>query len=62
MQYGKPFDRKDFFMNIGYYIEKGWGSYKELISLSLRDISEIKIGIESKQQEEMLEKALGSGT
>lgn len=62
MQYGKPFDRKDFFMNIGYYIKKGWGSYKELISLSLRDISEIKIGIESKQQEEMLEKALGSGT
>jgi ribosome-binding factor A len=41
MQYGKPFDRKDFFMNIGYYIEKGWGTYKELISLSMRDISEI---------------------
>ena len=48
-------------MNIGYYIEKGWGSYKELISLSMRDISEIKIGIESKQQEDMLSKALGGG-
>jgi hypothetical protein len=59
MQYGKPFDRKDFFMNIGYYIEKGWGTYKELISLSMRDISEIKIGIESKMQEEQLAKALG---
>ena len=61
MDYGKPFDRKDFFMNIGYYIEKGWGSYKELISLSMRDIAEIKIGIESKQQEDMLSKALGGG-
>lgn len=61
MQYGKPFDRKDFFMNIGYYIEKGWGTYKELISLSMRDISEIKIGIESKMQEEQIAKALGGG-
>ena len=45
-------------MNIGYYIEKGWGSYKELISLSMRDIAEIKIGIESKQQEDTLAQAL----
>ena len=61
MQYGKPFDRKDFFMNIGYYIEKGWGTYKELISLSMRDISEIKIGIESRLQEDQLSKSLGGG-
>jgi hypothetical protein len=61
VDYGKPFNRKDFFMNIGYYIEKGWGSYKELISLSMRDIAEIKIGIESRQQEDMLSKALGGG-
>lgn len=61
MQYGKPFDRKDFFMNISYYVERGWGSYKELISLSMRDISEIKIGIESKMQEEQIAKALGGG-
>ena len=47
-------------MNIGYYIEKGWGSYKELISLTMRDIAEIKIGIESRQQEEVLSKSLGS--
>lgn len=60
MQYGKPFDRKDFFMNIGYYIEHGWGSYTELINLTMRDISEIKIGIESKMQEEQIAKALGS--
>ena len=46
-------------MNIGYYIEKGWGTYQELINLSMRDIAEIKIGIESKQQEEQLSKALG---
>ena len=48
-------------MNIGFYIEHGWGSYKELISLSMRDIAEIKIGIESKQNEETLNKALGAG-
>ena len=47
-------------MNIGYYVEKGWGTYKELISLSMRDIAEIKIGIESKQQEEQLFNALNS--
>ena len=48
-------------MNIGYYIEKGWGTYKELISLSMRDISEIKIGIESRLQEDQLSKSLGDG-
>ena len=47
-------------MNIGYYVEHGWGTYKELISLTMRDISEIKIGIESKMQEEQLAKSLGS--
>ena len=48
-------------MNIGYYVEKGWGTYKELISLSMRDIAEIKVGIESRQQEDQLTKVLGSG-
>ena len=48
-------------MNIGYYIEKHWGSYKELISLTMRDISEIKVGIESRQQEDQISNALGGG-
>ena len=59
MQYGKPFDRKKFIMDLVDYVEKGWGTYKELISLSIRDIAEIKIGIESRMQEEQLAKALG---
>ena len=45
-------------MNISYYIEKGWGSYNELIKLSMRDFSEIKIGLESKLQEEQIAQAL----
>ena len=45
-------------MEIGSYIEAGWGSYNELIQLSMYDLREIKIGIDSKQQEEKLSKAL----
>lgn len=52
MTYGKPFDRKKFLMEIGDYIEKGWFSYGEVINYTIRDLSEIKIGIESRQQEE----------
>lgn len=48
-------------MSIDYYVEKGWGTYKELISLTMRDLSEIKIGIESRRQEEELAKSLGGG-
>ena len=46
-------------MDIGDYIKAGWGTYKELISLSIRDLSEIKIGIESREQEDQLAEALG---
>ena len=46
-------------MEIGGYIDAGWGTYAELIQLSMYDLREIKIGIESKQQEEKLSKALG---
>ena len=59
MTYGKPFNRKEFFMNLDYYVEKGWGTYTELINLSMRDIIEIKVGIESKMQEEKVAKSLG---
>ena len=47
-------------MNLDYYVEKGWGTYKELIELSMRDILEIKVGIESKLQEDKLAQSLGS--
>ena len=46
-------------MNLDYYVEKGWGTYTELINLSMRDIIEIKVGIESKMQEEKVAKSLG---
>ena len=59
MTYGKPFDRKQFLMDVAYYVDHGWGSYKELIELSMKDFLEIKIGIESRMQEEQIEKALG---
>lgn len=40
-----------------YYVKNGWGSYKELCELSMYDLREIKIAIESKNQEEKLENA-----
>ncbi len=46
-------------MEVGSYIDAGWGTYSELIQLSMYDLREIKIGIESKQQEEKLNRALG---
>lgn len=46
-------------MDVQYYIEHGWGSYKELIELSMRDFLEIKISIDSKQQEEQVQRAIG---
>ena len=55
---GRPFNRKKFLMEIGDYIKEGWGTYTELIQLTMRDLREIKIGIESRQQEEQLSKAL----
>lgn len=58
ISYGNPFDRRDFLENISYYVEKGWGSYKELIELSMKDFIEIKIGLESKANKEKLEQSL----
>ena len=46
---------------MSYYVEKGWGSYKELIELTMRDFIEIRTGIESKMREEELEKSLSGG-
>lgn len=45
-------------MDIFYYVEKGWGTYQDLINLSIRDFLEIKVGIESRIQQEKLEKAI----
>ena len=58
MNYGNPFDRLSFFENISYYIEKGWGSYKELIGWTMKDFIEIKMGIESKARKAQLEQSL----
>ncbi len=46
-------------MALSYYVEKGWGSYNELIQMSMKDFIEIRVSIESKQQEEQVQKALG---
>lgn len=46
-------------MEVGDYIKAGWGSYSELIQLTMYDLREIRIGIESRQQEEKLLQALG---
>lgn len=57
---GKPFSRKKFLMEIIDYIEKGWGSYNELIQLSMLELRDIKVSIESRMQEEQLQRALNS--
>ena len=58
ISYGKPFDRRDFLKGISTYVEKGWGSYTELIQLSMKDFIEIKIGLESKINEEKIDQSL----
>lgn len=59
MTYGKPFNRKTFLMNLIYYVEKGYCSYKEAMEMSMVDFIELKVAIESKQQEEQITKSLG---
>lgn len=59
MLYGKPFSRLSFLENVSYYVEKGWGSYFELINMTVKDFVEIRIGLESKMNKEKLEKSLG---
>ena len=56
--YGKPFDRKTFLKEVSDYVEKGWGTYKELITLTMKDFLEIKVGIESRANEEQLQQGL----
>lgn len=56
---GKPFNRREFFKSVSYYIEKGYGTYNDMLSMSMRDIIEIKVGLESKQQEKQLADSLG---
>lgn len=59
MLYGKPFNRLSFLENVSYYIEKGWGSYFDLINMTVKDFVEIRIGLESRMAKEKLEKSLG---
>ena len=60
ISYGKPFDRRDFFENLSYYVEHNWGSYNELIELTMKDFIEIRIGLESKANREKLENSLSN--
>ena len=48
------FDRKEVLMQIDEFIKKRYGSYKELISLTLKDLNEISIAIKSKEAEAQL--------
>ena len=48
-------------MAVSYYVDKGWGSYNELINLSMKDFIEIHIAIESKQQEEQIQNSINGG-
>ena len=58
MTFGRPFSRLSFYENINYYIEKGWGSYNDLINMTVRDFVEIRIGLESRANRDKLEKSL----
>ena len=49
-----PFDRKRVLMTIDELIQKHYGSYKELITLTIKDLNEINIVLESKEAEEKL--------
>ena len=46
-------------MNLIYYLDHGWGTYKELIELTMKDFIEFRIAIESKQQEEQVSQITG---
>lgn len=46
-------------MELSYYIEKGYCSYKEALEMSMRDFIELRVAIESKQQEEQISKLSG---
>ncbi len=51
-------NRLDFLKSAQYFVEKGWGSYKELIEMTMKDFIEIKIAIESNANEDKLEQSL----
>ena len=59
MTYGKPFDRKKTLCSLEFYVEHHWGSYEELINLTVKDLREIKIAVESNRQEEQIEQIRG---
>lgn len=54
MKMFSSFDRKEVLMQIDEFIKKRYGSYKELISLTLKDLNEISIAIKSKEAEAQL--------
>ena len=54
----KPFDRKQMLMYIDNFIKAGYGHYKDIVSLTLKDLIELEVVIKSKQDEEKLSQAL----
>lgn len=59
MTYGRPFDRKEFLKELPYYIEHGYCSYREALEMTMKDFLEIKIGLDSKEQEKQMEEFMG---
>ena len=45
-------------MYLDSFIKLGYGSYKELVELTVRDLVELEIIIKSKQDEEKISKVL----
>ena len=59
MKLGRPFDRKQALMYIDKFIGLHYGSYSELIQLTVRDLAEIDIALDSKAKEAQISSLLG---
>lgn len=54
MKLGSPFDRKTALILITTFVERGYGSYNELIDLTMKDLIELQIAIDSREKEKQL--------
>lgn len=59
-EYGKR-KLKDILYEIDTLVKLGYGSYKDLVELSVREIRDIKIVIKSKEQERALKESTSNG-
>ena len=58
MKVAIPFNRKELLSVIDSFIKLRYGSFESLLNLSVRDISEINIALESKAKEQQVEELL----